>query len=102
MSLEDSDAGFPLRPPDEWTSQVMRQLAGSKITCLTRFQADEGGGLLRSAWVSAKAFAGRVLGRSRAAGYGRAAAFSADDMTLDEEEEDAERPMLGGRSNRRF
>jgi len=58
--------------------------------------------LLRSAWVSAKAFAGRVLGRSRAAGYGRAAAFSADDMTLDEEEEDAERPMLGGRSNRRF
>jgi hypothetical protein len=64
------------------------------------FQADEGGGVLRGAWSSAKAFVGRALGRTQTSGF-RGAAFSAVDVQLDEED-DAGRPMLGGRHNRRF
>ena len=63
-------------------------------------QPEEGAGLLRSAWSSAKAFAGRAFGRSQPSGYGGGAAFSAADMDLDDEQ-DAAQPMLG-HSNRQF
>lgn len=56
--------------------------------------------MLRGAWSSAKAFVGRALGRTQTSGF-RGAAFSAVDVQLDEED-DAGRPMLGGRHNRRF